>query len=52
MISEMHPDLEESKANVNLNDSRKKSSIDELNSSYSNKNSNNINNIDELIGEQ
>jgi hypothetical protein len=39
MISEMHPDLEESKGNENLNDSKKKSSINKLDSDDSNKNS-------------
>jgi len=35
----MHPDLEESKGNENLNDSKKKSSINKLDSDDSNKNS-------------
>lgn len=44
MISEMHPDLEESNGNFNLNDSKKKGSVNKLDSDDSNKN------IEELIG--
>ena len=52
MISEMHPDLEESKGNENLNDSKKRSSTNKLDSDDSNKNSDNIKNIEELISDR
>ena len=45
----MHPDLEESKGNENLNDSKKRSSTNKLDSDDSNKNSDNIKNIEQLI---